>query len=135
MNEVVKRLRELGLTKTEVYSIINLGIGLPRPASAVNGEAEGMDVEGEGEASTADDEVVAHITVPTEDGDGSTDAIIEDDTDGRELLRLVVDSLDERFPGDEGEEKILAMLKVLRDCIALPSVNGTNGDNEAQSTT
>lgn len=130
MTEVVKRLRQLGLTKTEVFSIINLGIGLPRPQPAINGEAEGMEVDEQGEEAADNDEhePVAHIAV--EEGEEGADAVVEEDSGGRQLLQVVVDSLDERFSGDEGEETIQAVLKVLRDCINLPSTNSTNGTEE-----
>lgn len=138
MAEVVKRLRQLGLTKTEVFSIINLGIGLPRPEPAVNGEAESMEVDDQGEeeeeeAAAANDEPVAHVAV--EDGGDGSDAVVEEDTGGRQLLQVVVDSFDERFSGDEGEETIQAILKVLRDCINLPTANGTIGTEEPPVTT
>ncbi|ETN47068.1 uncharacterized protein HMPREF1541_01258 [Cyphellophora europaea CBS 101466] len=131
MSEVVKRLRQFDLTKTEVYSIVNLGIGLPRVQPSVNGEAEGMEVDGQEEATTNGMEPIAQITMPDDDGDDATaEADAADDQSGRYLLGLVVENLDERFSGEEGDDKIQAIIRVLRGCTAL-STSTTNGDHEA----
>lgn len=133
VSEAVKRLREFDLTKTEVYSIINLSIGLPTPPDSFNEDSQAMEVDGQEEADVNGDEAVAELSVPAE-GDGTASATeIEDGAEGRYLLGTVVDGLEERFPGEQGEEKIQAILRVLRECISKPVADARNGDAADQT--
>ena len=131
MKEVVQRLRKFNLTKTEVFSIINLGIGLPRLAAA--GAEEGMDIDAAAEETVetngdTNDDAVARISMPVEDEEGTAEVSAEEDPSARYLLSLVVDGLDERFPAAESEEKIQGILAVLRECMLPQDADTRNGD-------
>ncbi len=114
--------------------IINLGIGLEKPPRIAGGngqtDAENTDVaqpdqlENPGdqtEASTeADDEnaqrpEMSRLDVSEEhDGNGEMET-----SEGyhQYLLARVVENFEERFPGEEGEEKIRQILNVLKEVI------------------
>lgn len=131
MNEVVQRLRKFNLTKTEVFSIINLGIGLPRPAAA--GAEDGMEVDGEESAETngdSTDDAVARMSMPMEGEEATIEVQAEEDPSARYLLSLVVEGLDERFPAAESEEKIQGILAVLGECVLLRDADTRNGDGK-----
>lgn len=145
MNEAVTRLRKFNLTKTEVFSIINLGIGLPSAQGAGDAEAEEMEVDeedaeqGEEEGEGGDgqeDGAVAIIAVPGEGGEEDVGAaegegeggVEQDDPSAAYLLGLVVEGLEERFPPEQREEMIREILAVLREIVLLPAADGRNGD-------
>ncbi|EXJ82853.1 hypothetical protein A1O3_06668 [Capronia epimyces CBS 606.96] len=91
---VVPKLRAFGLTKTEVFMLINLGVGLPRNQIS----RPGADAEN-GEAAEADEEDAA-------------DEVQE--PDDRQLLSIVIEELEDRFPGEEGEAKVEKILETMR---------------------
>jgi hypothetical protein len=148
MGEVVGRLKGFGLTKTEVFSIVNLGIGMPRPQVA-SGEGVEMDVDGEqvdGEEGMEEgnDAVVAELSIPKaraeafeikEDpdvegeahGEVGVDGAVNEDPSAGYLLSLVVEGIEERFTQEQRE----GILSVLRECVLPPAVEqdgeGTNG--------
>ncbi|RMZ76056.1 hypothetical protein DV737_g5006, partial [Chaetothyriales sp. CBS 132003] len=100
ISNVVQRLKKYNLTKTEVLSIINLGLGLPRslPAHAKTlANHHGHDHEADADA-------------PPDQEDGAVEPNF------RALAECVIDSLADRFPGDEGEDKIESILAVLEEC-------------------
>ena len=86
--------------------LINLGIGTPRTAAA----RISSDVNGEGEENTAAEEE-------------------QPEPDDRQLLSLVVEELEERYPGEEGEAQIDSILQIMRDAFdqAKASSAGQNG--------
>ena len=98
IKNVVPKLRAFGLTKTEAFMLVNLGIGLPRKqnpqaaadtdASLANGELE--EIKGE----QADEE--------------------GQESDDRQLLSLVIEELEERFPGEQGEAKAEQILQTMK---------------------
>ncbi len=116
ISNVVRRLRKYDLTKTEALTLINLGLGLPRlqPANAnleTNGNVtEGVEVKDEsGEASNT-----------KEGGDPTSETMMSPgavEPNFRALADCVIEDIGERFPGDEGEEKIEQILSVLEECI------------------
>jgi hypothetical protein len=132
MDNVVKALRKHDLTKTEVYQIINLLVGLPRPPPPANGDE--MDVDADNGAADNTDADADIKDEPEDEDEGDEEQPSEEDAadaNGRHILGLVLDSLDERFPGEEGERKIQQILRTLREYIKTDeaSVNGVNGDN------
>jgi hypothetical protein len=132
MGNVVKDLRKHDLTKSEVYQIINLLVGLPRPPPAANGDEMDVDTD-PGVADDAD----ADTDIKDEPGDqdeGDEEQPSDEDAadaNGRHILGLVLDSLDERFAGEEGERKIQEILRTLREHIKTDetTMNGVNGDS------
>jgi len=123
MNQVVKRLRKYDLTKTEVLSLINLGVGLPRPqATEVNGHTEDeMDVEGtDGQAEQSNAEVGGDEAASHEEEAANPAA----GPNGRELLSLIVENIEDRFSEEEREEKIDGILNVLKECMTQSNTNG-----------
>ncbi|EXJ87747.1 hypothetical protein A1O1_04673 [Capronia coronata CBS 617.96] len=86
---VVSKLRAFGLTKTEVFMLINLGIGLPRNQSSQPSAA-------------------------AEDGEEENEAEEVQEPDDRQLLSIVIEELEDRFPGEEGEAKIEKILQTMR---------------------
>lgn len=114
MNAVVPKLRSFGLTKTEILVLINLGVGLPRSQSSQPAtEADGGEIEGDPEDSEPP---------PGEE---------EQEIDDRQLLSLVIEELDERFAGDQGEAKIEKILQTMRTEFSraqtTAAANGANG--------
>lgn len=107
---VVPKLRSFGVTKTEALVLINLGIGLPRNQSPPK------EAETNGESEEPDEEA-------------AEDA--QEEPDDRQLLSLVIEEVDDRFPGDEGEDKIQKILETMRAefdrASAKATTNGTNG--------
>lgn len=89
--DVVRKLKPHGLTKTEVMNLINIGVGV-RPLAQqeqVNGEADG-----EQEA----------------DPERGMDRYVQD-------FHVVVEEVEARFPGEEGEEQIRQIITTLKECI------------------
>jgi hypothetical protein len=136
MTQVVQRLRQFNLTKTEVFSIINLGIGLPRPAAAESAEA--MEVEQEDEVAETNGETngepVATVSIPTDDDGNTAEEVVEGDPSARYLLSLVVEGLEERWPVSETEENIQSILAVLREYLLLQDANEQNGGADDDTT-
>ncbi|KAK5065256.1 hypothetical protein LTR84_001094 [Exophiala bonariae] len=98
IQSIVPKLRRLGLTKTEALMLINLGVGTQRSGSQqLNSGAAAPSVNGDG---------MAHDEDMAEE---------EPEQDDRQLLSLVIEELDERFPGDEGSAKIDNILQVMKD--------------------
>ena len=106
---VVPKLRNFGLTKAEVFNLINLGVGLPRTQSASKPDG-------------ADDEMEVDEEEAAEDAG---------EPDDRQLLSLIIEELEERFSGEEGEAKIEKILDTMRTEYERAQVtvaaNGTNG--------
>lgn len=111
MPDLVKRLKPFDLTKTEVLNVVNVGIGMRAPQQSAE--------------------------VKSEDGE---DGVDEDTEMARDVqfFKVTVEEVEERFPGDEGEERIREAVAIIREMV-LPetTVNGTNGlkadDAEAEA--
>ncbi|KIW12539.1 hypothetical protein PV08_09816 [Exophiala spinifera] len=90
---VVPKLKAFGLTKTEIFNLINLGVGLSTAQSTQKSveNSDGMDVDGDGAGEDAPEE-----------------------PDYRQMLSLIVEELDDRFSGDEGESKIQKIFDTMR---------------------
>lgn len=99
---VVPKLRRAGLTKTEALMLINLGIGTPRPT----GQQVPAETNGEGD----EEEAAAGEEQP--------------EPDDRQLLSLVVEELEERYPGEEGEAQIDTILQIMRDAFDQAKASG-----------
>ncbi|KEF61447.1 uncharacterized protein A1O9_03013 [Exophiala aquamarina CBS 119918] len=98
IKNVVPRLRRVGLTKTEALMLINLGVGAHRNGSQQKaGDAAPPSFNGNGEEL------------------GEEAAEVEQEQDDRQLLSLVVEELEERFPGEEGEAMIDSILQIIKD--------------------
>jgi hypothetical protein len=124
MNDVVHRLRQYDLTKTEALMIINLGIGLDRSQlPKVNGvspvdtssqqerDPDAKEIEDEGDPAAA---TTSSTVVPPEVAN-----VEISESYHQYLLSRVVENMEERFQGEEGEQKIEQILKVLGECIPL----------------
>lgn len=90
---IVPKLRAFGLTKSEVFNLINLGVGLPtnQPTQKCTEPDDGMDVDGEGAGEDSPEE-----------------------PDYRQILSLIVEELEDRFSGDEGEARIQKIFDTMR---------------------
>ena len=125
MNDVIKRLRQSGLTKTEALTILNLGLGLDRAqlprtngAPDADSKATTQNDNDHPRATHGDDDTTQ---APTSDTLVPTDPASVETSDNYHQLALscVVEKLDERFPGEEGEGKIQQILSVLQDGIPM----------------
>lgn len=110
------------MTKTEALTIINLGIGTPRKTPQEEPVEEAASVNGAGEQSeeAMEEEEVSH------------------EPDDRQLLSLVVEELEERYPGDEGEAQIDKILQIMRDAFdqakaSTTEQNGTMVNGKAET--
>ncbi|KIX03218.1 uncharacterized protein Z518_06770 [Rhinocladiella mackenziei CBS 650.93] len=116
IKSVVPKLRAFGLTKTEALMLINLGVGLPR-----NQYSQAAAAETETGATNGD----------VEEGNEEAAAQEVQEPDDRQLLSLVIEELEERFPGEQGEakmEKILQTMKAEFDrAHAATNGHGTKG--------
>ena len=130
MSEVVGKLRNYGLTKAESLQVLNLGVGLESTLKAPEGEEkEGEVANGEVEANgdsqgQADGQAEVkeeEDMVPTSDTAVEVEGEEMDEGDGdsahRSLLACIVEGIDERFAGEEGEEKIKGILVLLRGLV------------------
>ena len=125
MNDVITRLRQHGLTKTEALMILNLGLGLdraqlPKAGGAPNGDTDTSRQNDNDHAMAAhDDEETTQA--PTSDTLITTDPASVETSDNYHQLALscVVEKMDERFAGGEGEERIKHILSVLQECIPM----------------
>lgn len=110
-------------------TLINLGIGLNRGQNSdvvpsIGETMEGV-VNGEGETSARAAEAQAEgeeTDAAAQEQADEAEMEAESEPDDRQLMALVVEELEERFPGEEGEEKIRQILQLMRD-----SIQGTNG--------
>lgn len=81
---------------------------------------------------------VADAALPSVNGDGDGEEVGEDaaeeeqEQDDRQLLSLVVEELEERFPGEEGEAIIDNILQIMKD--AYEKVKASNGDQHGVAT-
>lgn len=101
MPELVKKLKPYDLTKTEVLNMINLGIGMRAPQQSA--EVKSEDGEDENEEDT---EMARDV----------------------QFFKVTVEETEERFPGDEGEERIREVVMTIREMVQpMAAVNGTNG--------
>ena len=125
MNDVIKRLRQSGLTKTEALTILNLGLGLDRAQlPRTNGvpdadsKATHQNDNDHARATYGDDDTTQ---APTSDTLITTDPATVETSDNYHQLALscVVEKMDERFPGEEGEGKIQQILNILKECIPM----------------
>lgn len=101
------KLRRLGLTKTEALMLINLGVGTQRSGSQQATSGAAPSVNGDGKEH---DEEMAEE---------------EPEGDDRQLLSLVVEELEERFPGDEGSAVIDNIVQIMKD--SYETARTTNG--------
>lgn len=109
IRDVVPKLRRVGLTKTEALMLINLGVGAQSNGNQQKaGDAAPPSVNGNGEEL------------------GEEAAEEEQEQDDRQLLSLVVEELEERFPGEEGETMVDKILQIMKD--AYQEVPPSNGD-------
>ena len=127
MGEVVETLRASGLTKAESLQVLNLGVGLESTLKAPEGEAtEGGAANGHVEmnqdAKSGPEEQGAgkeeEEVMPTSDTAVEAEGEEMDEADGdsahRSLLGCIVEGMDERFAGEEGEKKIKGIVNLLR---------------------
>lgn len=133
MTDLILKLKKYQLYKTEVFALINLGIGRDKkgPATGQGGEAQ---PEANGEAAEGEDE---------EKGDEKEELVKEEEENGEEeeeeaqnnvdlmLFELIVEDSDERFPGDKGQQQISEILGILRDTIATHEKTNGNATNGA----
>lgn len=87
MPELVKKLKPFDLMKVEVLNLINVGIGVR--ATQPQGDANNED----------EDE-------PDQEAEISRDI---------QFFKVIVEEADERFPGEEGEERIREVISIMRD--------------------
>jgi hypothetical protein len=117
VKNVVPRLKAFRLTKPEIFMMINLGIGIARgqpeqqyanDSHNVNSEA----VESMEEAAAMEDGVGANgDEEPEKIGEGPEEAYQPSDM---ELFSCVIEDLDDRFPGEEGQAQIQKLLETMR---------------------
>jgi hypothetical protein len=109
IRELVLKLRPYGLTKAEVLTIMNLGIGL----SAGSSEDQGGDVNGEGVMDV--DGGHGHVNgdgeggVEGEEGEGGEEA----DYGALALFDAVIEEREERI----SEEDLVAILGIIRETL------------------
>lgn len=104
MPELIRRLNPYDLTKTEVMNLINLGVGAPsnmQPANDVNAEADAEETEED--SALARDEL---------------------------RFRVAVEEVDERFPGETGEERIREVIELMRETIKFADSTATDKGKE-----
>ncbi|OAP59254.1 hypothetical protein AYL99_06552 [Fonsecaea erecta] len=113
IKNVVPRLHAFGLTKTEALGLINLGLGLPRgqqrqKAADEDTQAQGVNGEGDHDDNDHDDDAAAG-QIPVEEEEEPAEP------DDRQFLSLVIEELEERFPGEEGEVQVQQILETMRE--------------------
>ncbi|GLI72927.1 hypothetical protein PoHVEF18_001111 [Penicillium ochrochloron] len=111
IRELVLKLRPYGLTKAEVLTIMNLGIGL----SAGESEDQGGDVNGEGVMDV--DGGNGHVVNGGEhggvDGEGEGEGGEEADYGALALFDAVIEEREERI----SEEDLVAILGIIRETL------------------
>lgn len=131
IKNVTPKLRAFGLTKTEVYTMINIGIGLPR------GQAKQQLVNGNGHVNgdaIGDEE---DATQYDESGAAGDEGDVEPTADAEpfvsadySLIPAIIEEFGERFPGEEGQEQVQKILDTIREEYELAQnvQDSTNGD-------
>lgn len=128
MNEAVQRLRAFGLTKTEVYTIINLAVGVYRPRKAeLADNTDGMEVDVVENGDAAESVKEEADVKPEQESDDTSYSI------GQNALTLIIDSLEERFPEDDREGKLAEIINVLHELQPRSSSAGVTNDAAMQS--
>ncbi|KIX99971.1 uncharacterized protein Z520_04609 [Fonsecaea multimorphosa CBS 102226] len=115
IKNVVPRLHAFGLTKTEALGLINLGLGLPRGQQQqqnADEDDQAQDVNGEGDNN---DDVDDHAPADGVDGQIPAEGEEQPEPDDRQFLSLVIEELEERFPGEEGEAQVQQILETMRE--------------------
>lgn len=127
MKDAVKRLRSYGLTKTEVYTLLNLGLGFAR-GSESNDDAEVASQDG---AADANDSVASiHVPAGTDSNENGLEGhdLEAAPPSGIETLKLVVESFEERFPEETREATMTEILLIFQECVsASQRANTTTG--------
>ncbi len=125
MDDVIRRLQQYGLTKTESLMMLNLGIGLDRAQLPEANGAPDADTK-TSQQTDSDQPVSTHDEVDstralTSDTLIPTDAASVETSENYHQLALscVIERMEERFSGDEGEAKIQQILSVLQECIPM----------------
>lgn len=113
IKNVVPKLRALGLSKTEVYMTINLGVGLSKSQQVQQSVNGSQHVNGD--AVNAEEETAANA-----DDDGKSSSAQEGQEDpyqpsDMELLACVIEEVDDRYPGDEGQEQLEKISETIRE--------------------
>lgn len=104
MPELVKKLKPFDLTKTEVLNMINLGVG-------IRGSQQQAEIKSEDGEDGADDEAEMARDI--------------------QFFKVAVEEADDRFPGDEGEERMREAVMIMKETVkGVETVNGTNGVEE-----
>ncbi|KAJ9610275.1 hypothetical protein H2200_005052 [Cladophialophora chaetospira] len=113
IKNVVPKLRTLGLSKTEAYMAINLGVGLGKrqqvqqsvnASQHTNGDV--AEEEGEG-TGAADDQEQENPAQEEQD-----ELYQPSDT---ELLTCVIEEWEDRYPGEEGQEQLQKISETIRE--------------------
>ena len=121
MTTVIRKLRSYTLTKTEALMILNLGVGLDRSTLPQVAPPTASDLK----AVEQVDE-----TKPTIDEDGTAlaaapaESVETSETYHMAVLACVIEKMDERFQGPEGEERIKGILEVLKESIPFDESRG-----------
>ena len=107
MRDLQLKLQKYELTKTEVLSLINLGIGL-QVSQSQDATAEQVNGEVNGDATTNGD------GIKHEEGENEEEEAEEGAESGLNqlLFSLVVEEADERFAGEVGDAQIDEILRV-----------------------
>lgn len=128
IKDVVPKLRHLGLTKPEALMFVNLGVGTPK-SLLPQGPVADEDPEAEAEAVNGADE--GHQGMPTDEE--QVDEEMEDadphSSYDRQLVPILVEEFEERFPGGQSEETVEEILKTIRESYdqAMASTTTRNG--------
>ncbi|KAB8230456.1 uncharacterized protein BDW43DRAFT_163659 [Aspergillus alliaceus] len=121
LRDLITQLQPYGLTKGEVVTIVNLGVGASPPAEAAAGEEgqEGADEQGEGEGQVNGDGGM-DVDVNGEGAEGEEE-LAEEDYGALALLDTVIEEREERL----SNEDVAAILGIIRG--TLGSGQGMNG--------
>ena len=92
--DLVKKLKPYELSKAEVLNLINMGIGVRVPSQQNQEEIDG-------EAEDEEEQ-------PDEEAEMSRDV---------QFFKVAVEEAEERFPGEDGEERIKEMVSILKHTI------------------
>lgn len=90
----MKKLKPYELTKAEVLNLINMGIGV-RVQSQQNQEEDDGDEEDGQEQPDEETEMSRYV----------------------QFFKVAVEEAEERFPGEDGEERIKEMINIMKDTI------------------
>ena len=130
MGEVVGKLRAYGLTKAESLQVLNLGVGLESTLKAPEGEVKddeatngAVEVNGDVEGGVEEQEEVKEEEDVVATSDTAVEVEVEEAEEGdgdsahRSLLACIIESMDERFAGEEGEDKIQGIMVLMRGLV------------------